>query len=191
MASKIRLRYLRTVLHQPISYFDKNAPGTIATSLANDTNVVQVGLSEKLGIVFQVMSMILSAFVISFVKGWKLTLVTATVVPYMVVSTGFFGGLSTKVEGKVNEMISKAAGVAEEALSSIFNLTAMGASEKIIQKFDVYLKDATKYFKRIGPLQACIYGNSKLPIDVTDEGLSVDSVLLCVFRLCTCTFLWL
>ncbi|KAF2270424.1 multidrug resistance protein [Lojkania enalia] len=159
MASKIRLRYLRTVLHQPISYFDKNAPGSIAVSLANDTNAVQVGLSEKVGIVFQVMSMILSAFVISFTRGWRLTLVVATTVPYMVLSTGFFGGLSTKMEGKTTEILSTAAGVAEEALSSILNITAMGASEKIVRRFDVHLKEAMLFFRRLGPLQSCIYGN--------------------------------
>lgn len=162
MTSKIRLRYLSTVLHQPISYFDKNAPGTIATSLANDTNVVQVGLSEKLGIVCQVLSMILSAFIIAFTKNWKLTLVTATIVPYMIITTGIFGGMSAKVEAKVNEILNHASGVAEEALSSILNVTAMGASEKIVRRFDAYLKDAMRHFKRIGPLQACIYGNSKL-----------------------------
>ncbi|KAF2187080.1 multidrug resistance protein [Zopfia rhizophila CBS 207.26] len=164
MAGKIRLRYLRTVLHQPISYFDKNAPGSIATSLANDTNVIQVGLSEKLGIVFQVISMVTSAFIISFTRNWKLTLVTATMVPYMIVSTGFFGGLSTNVETKVNEKLSNASGVAEEALSSILNITAMGAKEKIVQIFDVHLKEATRYFKRIGPLQAGIYGNMFLAV---------------------------
>lgn len=42
MTSRIRLHYLSTVLHQPISFFDKTSPGTIATSLANDSNVVQV-----------------------------------------------------------------------------------------------------------------------------------------------------
>lgn len=164
MTSKIRLRYLSKVLHQPISYFDKNAPGSIATSLANDTNVVQVGLAEKVGIVSQVISMITVSFVISFTKGWKLTLVTATIVPYMIITTGFFGGLSAKVEAKVNESLNHGSGVAEEALSSILNVTSLGASTKIVRRYEVYLKEASAAFKRIGPLQACIYGNMFLAV---------------------------
>lgn len=190
MASKIRLMYLRTVLHQPISYFDKNAPGSIAVSLANDTNLVQVGLSEKLSIVCQVLSMILTAFVISFTRGWKLTLVVATIVPYMVVSTGFFGGLSTQAEGKVQETLSTAAGVAEEALSSILNITALGASEKIVGRFDVYLKDAMKSFRRIGPLQACIYGNSEFSAPRGICHANICSVLLRLLCLCAFALLW-
>jgi ATP-binding cassette subfamily B (MDR/TAP) protein 1 len=164
MTSKIRLRYLTKVLHQPISYFDKNAPGSIATSLANDTNVVQVGLAEKIGIVCQVISMILVAFIISFTKNWKLTLVTATIVPYMIITTGVFGGLSAGVEAKVNERLNHSSGVAEEALSSILNVTSLGASTKIVRRYEVYLKEAMRFFKQVGPLQACIYGNMFLAI---------------------------
>ncbi|KAH7124162.1 multidrug resistance protein 14 [Dendryphion nanum] len=159
MTSKIRLRYLSKVLHQPISYFDKNTPGTIATSLANDTNIVQVGLSEKLGIVFQVTSMILCSFVVAFTRSWKLTLVTATSLPYLIIVVGFFGGMSANVEAKVNEILNQASGIAEEALSSILNIAAMGASEKIVRRFDVQVKSSMPHFRRIGPLQAIIYGN--------------------------------
>lgn len=161
MTGKIRLRYLSTVLHQPISYFDTNAPGTIAASLANDTNVVQVGLAEKVGIIFQVCSRMLCAFIISFIKSWKLTLATATMVVYIVLATGFFGGLNATVEAKIGESLNQASGVAEEALSSVLTVTALGASEKMVGRFTVYVKAAMRYFKHMGPLQACIYGNSE------------------------------
>jgi ATP-binding cassette subfamily B (MDR/TAP) protein 1 len=159
MTSRIRLRYLRTVLHRPIAYFDTRSPGAISTSLATDTNIVQVGLAEKIGIVFQVASMILTSFIISFTRNWKLTLVTATVVPYMMVSTGFFGSLNAAAEGKLNQALSRASGVAEEALSSILNITALGAKTKILQRFDVHTKQAKHYSLRLGPLMALIYGN--------------------------------
>jgi ATP-binding cassette subfamily B (MDR/TAP) protein 1 len=79
----------------------------------------------------------------------------------MIVTTGIFGGWSAKNEAKVNDILNHASGVAEEALSSILNVTAMGASEKIVARFDVYVKKAMRLFKQIGPLQACLYGNSK------------------------------
>ncbi|PVH91703.1 multidrug resistance protein [Periconia macrospinosa] len=159
MTSKIRLRYLRKVLHQPISYFDKNAPGIIATSLANDTNVVQVGLSEKLGIVFQALSMMMCSFIIALTKNWKLTLACIPVVPWMIVLTGFFGGLSAKFEAKATTVLNQASGLAEEALSSILNVTAMGAAEKIVHRYSGHIRKAMRNWVPIGPLTACIYGN--------------------------------
>ncbi|KAF2726754.1 multidrug resistance protein [Polyplosphaeria fusca] len=159
MASRIRLRYLRTVLHQSISYFDTNSPGSIATSLATETNMAQVGLSEKLSVIFQVISMVITAFTIAFTRNWKLTLVSATVVPYMVVSIGFFGGWSAQTEQEEGESVSKAAGIAEEALSSIQSITALGASEKVVRKVNVHLTQASRLFKHTSILQAGIYGN--------------------------------
>jgi ATP-binding cassette subfamily B (MDR/TAP) protein 1 len=130
--------------------------------------------------------MVLCAFIISFTKSWKLTLVIATIIPYIVISTGFFGGWSAKVEGKVNETLNHASGVAEEALSSVLNVTALGASEKIVARFDVYLKSSARLFKRIGPLQACLYGNSKIcsPLSTRWHANHL-SVPRCVFRLRT------
>lgn len=79
----------------------------------------------------------------------------------MVITTGYFGGLSAVTEAKVNEMLNHGYGVAEEALSSILNVTALGAADKIVDRFDVYFKDAMRLARKIGPLQACIYGNSE------------------------------
>ena len=167
MTARIRLRYLKTVLRRPISYFDKRSPGAIASSLATDTNVVQVGLSEKIGIAFQVVGMMVTAFVIALTKQWKVTLVTATIIPYMLLTTGFFGGLNAKTEGQLNEVLTRAAGVAEEALSSILNITAMGAKDKILKRYDVYLKEAKRQSIKMGPLMAAIYGNSEFNDEFT------------------------
>ncbi|PVI03063.1 multidrug resistance protein [Periconia macrospinosa] len=197
MTSKIRVRYLRKVLHQPISYFDKNAPGTIATSLANDTNVVQVGLSEKLGIVFQALSMMMCSFIVALTKDWKLALACIPVVPWMIVLTGVFGGLSAKFEAKVTTVLNEASGLAEEALSSILDVTAMGAAEKIVHRYSGHIRKAMRSWVPIGPLTACIYGNMFLSINCAysialfygvklvnrgqiKDGGTIVTVLLCV-----------
>ncbi|OCK85136.1 ABC transporter [Lepidopterella palustris CBS 459.81] len=159
MTRNIRLQYLRTVLHQPVSYFDRNTPGSIAMSLSTDTNAIEVGLGEKVGTVFQAISMIITAFAIAFSRSWKLTLVVATIVPYMIFTTGFLGWLNTRIETKIKEILSKSSGIAEEALSSIINVTALGAQDKIVQKFRHNLDMAKPYASKIGPIQATIYGN--------------------------------
>lgn len=174
MTSKIRLTYLRKVLHQPVSYFDKNAPGSIATSLANDTNIIQVGLSEKLGIVFQACSMMLCSFIIAFSRNWKLTLACIPIVPWMITMTSIFGGLSAKAESEVKKILNEASGLAEESLSSILNITAMGAVDKIVSRYASHIKKAMRLSTPIGPLTACIYGNSKLPSNMA--GAASDSV---------------
>jgi ATP-binding cassette subfamily B (MDR/TAP) protein 1 len=167
------LRYLRHVLHQPISYFDTNAPGTIATSLTNDTSVVQVGLAEKLAIVFQALTMMVCALIIGFTQNWKLMFATITPIPWVIVTTGYFGGLNAKVQSQVSTTLNLASGIAEEALSSAVNITAMGAADKIVRRYAEHITQGMRQWTPTGPIFAFIYGNSKLLV-CSKRGIVVD-----------------
>lgn len=104
--------------------------------------------------------MIITSFAVAFTKSWKLTLVTGTVFPYMLITSGAFAAVNTNVEAKVSHFLSQASGIAEEALSSILNITAMGAADKMVTRFDALLTKAYPYMIRIGPIQAGMFGNS-------------------------------
>jgi ATP-binding cassette, subfamily B (MDR/TAP), member 1 len=158
---RIRLKYLRKILHKPISYFDTNAPGTIATSLSNDTTIVQIGLSEKLSIVCQSLSLMICAFVIGFSRNWKLSFATLATIFWSVLSAIIFGGRKAQADSKASVTLGKASGVAEEALSSIQNVTAMAAADKIVQKYAEIIKEAMRQWAPVGPWMALIYGNSE------------------------------
>lgn len=159
MARRIRLRYLEKVLRQPISYFDHHTPGSIAASLSTDTNIIEVGLADKVVSIFQACGMVLVAFVIAFTKSWKMTLVVGTVIPYVLLVTMALGSLVSMFEKKLRDVYSKASSVAEEALSSILNVTALGAKDKIVERFKRILTVAGRYAIRKGPVEASIYGN--------------------------------
>jgi ATP-binding cassette, subfamily B (MDR/TAP), member 1 len=69
------------------------------------------------------------------------------------------GSLDSKMEKKMREVYSEASSVAEEALASILNVTALGAKDKIVQRFRRTLTAAGRYSIRRGPIEASIYGN--------------------------------
>lgn len=159
IAHRIRLQYLENVLHQPIPYFDRHTPGSIAASLSTDTNIIEVGLADKVVSVFQACGMIITAFVIAFTKSWKMTLVVGTTIPYVMLVTIFLGSMVSMLEKKQRGVYSKASSIAEEALSSIVNVTALGAKDRIVEKFKRILTIASRYAIRRGPIEASIYGN--------------------------------
>ena len=103
--------------------------------------------------------MIITAFVISFTKSWKMTLVVGTTVPYLLMVTMVLGSLDSMFEKKIREVLSRASSIAEEALSSIINVTALGAKDKIVERFKRILAVASSYAIRRGPINASIYGN--------------------------------
>lgn len=88
-----------------------------------------------------------------------MTLVIATMISYMLITTGILASADTKVEGKVPSALSNASSIAEEALSSVMNVAALGAKDKILQRFKKPIAVATQWDIRRGPLQASIYGN--------------------------------
>ncbi|KAE8445589.1 hypothetical protein EG329_013222 [Mollisiaceae sp. DMI_Dod_QoI] len=159
MAKRIRLQYLEKVLQQSIPYFDRHTPGSIATNLSTDTNIIEVGLADKICTVCQASGMIITAFVIAFTKSWKLTLVVGTTIPYIILVTMGLSFVDSKLQGKMRAAYTQATSIAEEALGSVVSATSLGAIENVIAKFRQPLFLASRYGKIAGPIEATIYGN--------------------------------
>ena len=116
---EIRYAYIRALLRQDISYFDTCTPGSVATSISNNADMIQTGLSEKVGVTIQSLAILLAAFIVAFTQGWKLTLVVATTLPAAVIAVGITVALDAKQETRILAIYATAAGLVEEALSSI------------------------------------------------------------------------
>lgn len=66
---RIRSLYLHSVLKQDMSWYDKAADGSLNTRLASDTQIIQDGISEKMGLMVQLGAQFIGGFVVAFVKG--------------------------------------------------------------------------------------------------------------------------
>lgn len=66
---RIRLLYLKSVLHQDMSWFDQSKEGSLNTRLASDTQLIQDGISEKAGLLISFFAQFVGGFVVAFVKG--------------------------------------------------------------------------------------------------------------------------
>src|SRR5207249_1808487 len=101
-----------------------------------------VGLADKVASVFQAAGMIIGAFAIAFTKSWKMTLVVGTTIPYILITTMILGSIDSFFETKQRQKYSEASKIAEEALSSVSSITALGAKDKIVRNFNVPLATA-------------------------------------------------
>ena len=131
----------------------------MATSISNNADMIHTGLAEKVGVIIQGLAMLTSAFIVAFVQGWKLTLVTATTLPAAVIAVGITIALDARLEGKILEIYAKAGGLVEEALGSIRIVTAFGAHEKLLRKYEAYLEVAKTYGVRKGPILGTQYSS--------------------------------
>lgn len=83
-----RQQFIKSVIRQDIAYIDSCSLGGITTTISSNVDMVENGITEKIGSLFQAISMLVAGFVVAFTQQWKLTLVTATTLP--VLFAGFY-----------------------------------------------------------------------------------------------------
>lgn len=142
IALRIREEYVGALLRQNIAYFDKVGAGEVASRASTDVAMIQEGIGEKVPIVITGMASFVSALVVSFVESWKLALIVMTSIVALVFFMGGFSRLVIQFKAKSLECQGHADNVVEEAVSSVRNITAFGAQDKIVKRYDGFLAQA-------------------------------------------------
>jgi ATP-binding cassette subfamily B (MDR/TAP) protein 1 len=145
ISTKIREQYLASILRQNIAFFDNLGAGEITTRVISDTTLIQDGMSEKVAITLGAISTFISAFVIGYIKYWKLAVILSATVVTSVLIMG--GGARFIVANKKKSLDAYALGgtVAEEVLNSIKTTTAFGTRDKLANKYGEHLFEAEKW----------------------------------------------
>lgn len=145
IAGKIREQYLAAILRQNIAFFDKLGAGEITTRITADTNLVQDGISEKIALTLTAVATFVTAFIIGFIKYWKLTLILTSTV--FAITAVMAVGSTFIIRYNKQSLASYALGgtVAEEVISSIRNATAFSTQDKLARQYDAHLTEAEKW----------------------------------------------
>ena len=149
VASKVREEYLRAILRQNVGNFDKLGAGEITTRITADTSLIQDGISEKVALTLTGVATFISAFVIGFIRDWKLTLICSCTVVAIVVVMGNGPRFIVKYNKKSLASYALSGSVAEEVLSSIRNAVAFGTQDKLAKQYDLHLIEAEKWSFRL------------------------------------------
>lgn len=158
ITQKIREQYLAAILRQNIAYFDKLGAGEITTRITADTNLVQDGMSEKIALTLTAISTFVTAFVIAFIKYWKLTLILSSTVFSIVAIMALGSTFIVKYNKQSLESYALGGSVAEEVISSIRNATAFSTQDKLARQYDLHLKEAEKWGLKLKVTLAIMIG---------------------------------
>ncbi|KAK9463541.1 P-loop containing nucleoside triphosphate hydrolase protein [Lipomyces oligophaga] len=145
LSARIREHYLAATLRQNIGYFDNLGSGEITSRITADTNLVQEGISEKVGLILAGISTFVTAFIVGFIKSWKLTLILLAVVVAIFFSLATISRFMVKFSLKSLDGYSVGGSVAEEVFSSIRNVQAFGIQDRLAVEYDKYLKVTERY----------------------------------------------
>jgi ATP-binding cassette subfamily B (MDR/TAP) protein 1 len=164
ISGKIRSHYLEACMRQNIGFFDKLGSGEVTTRITADTNLVQDGISEKVGLTLNAVATFVTAFVIGFIKSWKLTLILSSTVLAITVVMGSGSNFIIKFSKQSLESYALGGTIAEEVISSIRNATAFGTQDKLARQYDEHLAKAEKYGYKLKFVLACMVGGMFLVI---------------------------
>uniref|UniRef100_A0A8H7TLM0 ABC transporter n=1 Tax=Bionectria ochroleuca TaxID=29856 RepID=A0A8H7TLM0_BIOOC len=152
LSSAIRLHYLESLFAQPIHVIDSLPAGAPATAITGTSNTLQIGVSDRLGVFLQYMSTIISALVISFTWSWDLTLVTSSLLIYLIVLLCIF--MPILIKGQAATLKSDAQGnsVASEALGVMRLVMSCGAQSRIFSRYQGWVIKAKKEGQKTAPI---------------------------------------
>jgi ATP-binding cassette subfamily B (MDR/TAP) protein 1 len=106
------------------------------------------------------MSTVLSAFIVAFTIQWKLTVVTATIIPATVTGVEITAAIDSKLEDALNASNADGATAAGEMLGSIRTVVALRATDRLLSKYKTYLDGVASLGRRrasILGIQTAIY----------------------------------
>ncbi|CZR52634.1 related to multidrug resistance protein [Phialocephala subalpina] len=153
----VREAVLQSTLRQEIWHFDKETNGSIATQVTTNGDRINQGISDKLATAVQALSLFFSAFIVALAVQWKLSLITMSIIPAIFIINGVLVPIDVRYESRIVRIYSRAAVLAQEALSSIKTVHAFWAHDKIVQKYDEFLSEAHKIGLKRGPLWGAMF----------------------------------
>ncbi|KAJ3280944.1 Multidrug resistance protein 1 [Borealophlyctis nickersoniae] len=139
---RIRELYVHSILRQNIAWFDMAEEGSLTTRLAQDTQLIQEGISEKAGLALQCLSQFLTGFIIAFIKGWKLALVLLAALPIMGIVGSIMVLIVTKYVKSGGDAYADAGAVAEQVIGGIRTVYAFSLQKRFQKKYEVELQKA-------------------------------------------------
>jgi ATP-binding cassette subfamily B (MDR/TAP) protein 1 len=153
----LRLDFIEHVLRQNIAYFDSDQAASVTSQATSNGNNVNNGISEKLTLTIQGLSTFVSAFIIAFIVQWKLTLITISIVPTILIVVGICIGIDTKNENQLLPIYSRAGQLAEEVFSTIRTVHAFWLHPLLSHKYDKILGEAMDVGMKKSPTYAVLF----------------------------------
>ncbi|KAJ2455862.1 hypothetical protein EV183_000478 [Coemansia sp. RSA 2336] len=147
---RIRKLYYESIMRQDIGWFDTVKTGELTTRITNDVNLVQEGLGEKFGFVFMNVVAFITAFIIAFVKGWKLTFICLCVIPFIAAAGGYLGLTISKLVTFAQDKTAASGAIADEVISGIRTVMAFNGQAREIARYDEMIEDSYKYGRKTG-----------------------------------------
>ncbi|GFQ02953.1 ABC transporter b family member 19 [Phtheirospermum japonicum] len=187
--------YAVAILRNEVGWFDEeeNNSGLLAARLSTDAADVKSAIAERISVILQNMTSLLTSFIVAFIVEWRVSLLILATFPLLVLAN-FAQQLSLKgFAGDTAKAHAKTSMIAGEGVSNIRTVAAFNAQEKILSLFSHELRLPQRRSLRrsqssgflFGLSQLALYGSEALILwygaHLVSKGLSTFSKVIKVF----------
>ncbi|QGA13507.1 hypothetical protein EYB26_001157 [Talaromyces marneffei] len=151
LSAAVRLHYLNSLLSQSIQVIDSIPLGAPATAITATTNTLQIGVSERLGTMLQSISTVFAAVIVSFIWSWNITLVTSSLLLYVLVVLVVLSPLILKGFNAMTKADGEGIALASEAIGGIRLVAACGAQSLVAFRYNDRVQEARRRVQSTAP----------------------------------------
>lgn len=142
LCARLRTKYFESLMSQDFTWYNANDGGELTTRVANDVNVIQAGVGDKVAAAVQFLMTAIVGIVIAFVFNPLLTLVVFTIAPLLMIGGAVFAKLATENTGDGLGAYGLAGGIASEAIGLIRIVTTYNGQQSEIKRYSKELDKA-------------------------------------------------
>ncbi|RZC60851.1 hypothetical protein C5167_022606 [Papaver somniferum] len=166
LTTRVRRMMLAAILRNEVGWFDEeeNNSSLVAARLATDAVDVKSAIAERISVILQNMTSLLTSFIVAFIIEWRVSLLILATFPLLVLAN-FAQQLSMKgFAGDTAKAHAKTSMIAGEGVSNIRTVAAFNAQDKILSLFCHELRIPQIQSLRRSQFAGFLFGLSQLAL---------------------------
>lgn len=170
LTTRVRRMMLAAILRNEVGWFDEeeNNSTLLAAKLSTDAADVKSAIAERISVILQNMTSLLTSFIVAFIVEWRVSLLILATFP-LIVLANFAQLLAMKgFAGDTAKAHAKTSMIAGEGVSNIRTVAAFNAQEKILSLFCQELRVPERRCLRKSQTSGILFGLSQLALYSSD-----------------------
>ncbi|MDD2495572.1 MAG: ABC transporter transmembrane domain-containing protein, partial [Tissierellia bacterium] len=132
----IRMELFNHLIKLPINFFTNNPIGKLVTRVTNDTEALNEMYTSVIVNILKSIFVLLGIVITMITYNFKLSLLTFTVIPFIVIFTFTFEKISKKIHRQIRNKISSINAFISEHVSGMRIVQVFAVEKEIFDKFD-------------------------------------------------------
>ncbi|WJX76042.1 ABC transporter B member 15 [Trifolium repens] len=139
LTKRVREMMLSKIITFEVAWFDRdeNSSGAICSRLANDANVVRSLVGDRMSLLVQTFSAVVTAYTMGLVISWRLNIVMISIQPILIACFYTRSVLLKSMSSKSTKAQQESSKLACEAVSNLRTITAFSSQERILKMLEM------------------------------------------------------